>query len=106
MVAASKKQETKNKKQEKSTSLVDKLFVTKFKPDFKSHISVNNDICRTCVGKECTKFCPSNVFTWNTEDEKLIIAYENCLECGACKSGCPYENVDFRNPNPGYGVNY
>lgn len=87
----------------KLTTVEEKLYVNKIKPDFNSHLKVNNDICRTCYGKECTKFCPSNVFTWNDEDQKLIVAYENCLECGACISGCPFENVVYGAPRAGYG---
>ncbi len=88
----------------KDLTIEEKIYKTKFKPYIESHIKVNNDICRTCWGKECTKFCPSNVFTWQEKDDKLIISYENCLECGACKIGCPFENIALSYPKSGYGI--
>lgn len=93
------KTETKNQ----TLSLEDKLYLLKFRPDTKSHIKVNVDICKLCKGKECTKFCPSSVFTWSKLDDTLLVAYENCLECGACKIGCPYENIRYSHPESGYG---
>ena len=86
-----------------SLALYEKLYVTVFCPDTESHIKTNNDICITCKEKDCTKFCPSNVFTWSNLDDRLIVAYENCLECMACKSGCPYEAIQYDHPKAGYG---
>lgn len=82
----------------------EKLFIVKFRPDTTCHIKTNNDICILCTGKECTKFCPSNVFTWSKIKEKIIVAYENCLECGACKMGCPYEAIEYSHPKSGFGI--
>ena len=84
-------------------TIEEKLFVIRFKPDVESHIKTNPDICITCKGKECTKFCPANVFQWSIDDE-LMVAYESCLECGACKIGCPYECIEYSHPKAGYGV--
>lgn len=92
------------KKIYESDSLYEKLYKKTFCPDIESHIKVNPDICRICIRKECTKFCPSQVFIWAKYDDKLIISYENCLECGACKMGCPYEAIKYTSPNAGYGV--
>ncbi len=88
----------------KITPIYEKLLINRFKPDTESHIKLNNDTCLVCENKECTKFCPSNVFTWSDHDEKIIVTYENCLECGACKSGCPYEAIQYTNPSSGYGI--
>ena len=85
-------------------TIEEKLFITRFRPNTESHIKTNQDICNLCPGKECTKFCPANVFVWSEIDEKLIIGYENCLECGACKMGCPFEAIEYVNPKSGYGV--
>lgn len=84
----------------------EKLFVVKLYPSAEKHISVNPDVCLMCKGKECTKFCPGNVFAWSTIDEELIIGYENCLECGACKIGCPYEVIEFNYPKAPFGTHY
>ena len=84
-------------------TIEEKLYITGFKPDTEPHISTNPFICITCKGKECTKFCPANVFAWSEIDETLVVAYENCLECGACKSGCPYEAIEYTHPKAGHG---
>ena len=87
-------------------SIEEKLYVTHFRPDTEVNIKSNQDICITCKNKECTKFCPANVFNWSTLDNKLLIAYENCLECGACQIGCPYEAIEYTHPKAPYGVYY
>lgn len=94
----------KQKNHSHSGTIEEKLYITKFRPNIESHIKINNDICITCKGKECIKFCPSNVFAWSTIEEELIVGYENCLECGACKMGCPYEAIEYSHPKAGYGV--
>ena len=81
----------------------EKLYITKLRPDIEPHIKTNFEICISCEGKECTKFCPANVFSWSNIDDQLVIAYENCLECGACRIGCPYGSIDFSHPNAGFG---
>lgn len=87
-----------------TNTIEEKLFISRFRPYTESHIKTNQDICNICPNKECTKFCPANVFAWSEIDERLIIGYENCLECGACKMGCPFEAIEYSNPKPGYGV--
>ena len=73
-----------------------------------SHIKIKNDnIClEKCQKKYCTKFCPTNVFSWSAEQEKIIIKYQNCIECLACPFGCPYHNIYWQFPPSGYGVEY
>lgn len=85
-------------------TIEEKLFITKFCPDTESHIKTNLAVCSDCKGKECTKFCPANVFAWSQIANKLIVAYENCLECGACRIGCPYGSITYSHPNSGHGV--
>jgi ferredoxin like protein len=87
-------------------TIEEKLYVTKFCPDTESHIKTNPDNCLICKNKECTKFCPANVFQWSEIENELIIAYENCLECGACKIGCPYEAIAYDHPKVNHGVNF
>ena len=84
-------------------TIEEKLFLIKFCPDTESHIKVNQDICTICKGKECTKFCPANVFAWSIINDKLIVGYENCLECGLCTSGCPYGSIQYSPPSDAYG---
>ncbi|MBI2996445.1 MAG: 4Fe-4S dicluster domain-containing protein [Candidatus Melainabacteria bacterium] len=88
----------------KITTIEEKLYITRLQPDIESHIKVNHDICLICKNKECTQFCPANVFAWSRIDDRLIISYENCIECGACKIGCPYESIKYNHPKAGYGL--
>lgn len=71
-----------------------------------SHISIKKkNVClKKCENKPCTYYCPSRVFSW--KDEEIKVAYERCMECGACPWGCPYDNISWRYPPGGYGVNY
>ena len=80
------------------TTIEEKLYVNDFKPNTESHIKTNLDVCKICTGKECTIFCPANVFAWSNLNDELIISYENCLECGACNIGCPYESIEYNHP--------
>ena len=73
-----------------------------------THIKItDNTICRQeCQEKYCTKFCPSNVFHWSEKEEKIIINYQQCMECLACPFGCAYQNIQWKFPPSGYGVEY
>lgn len=91
-------------KAEKNTSGNENYFFSaKLTPNIESHIKVNMDVCIACKNRECTHFCPSSVFNWSDIKDELIILHENCFECGACKSGCPYENIEFVYPKSGFG---
>ena len=71
-----------------------------------SHISIKKKkVCqKKCENKPCTYYCPSRVFSW--KEKEIKIAYERCMECGACPWGCPYDNISWSYPPGGYGVNY
>lgn len=86
----------------------DKLFLVRFQPDRQSHLKItDNDVCRLkCAMKPCNYICPAKVYEWDDEDQKIILAYEGCLECGTCLYGCPYDNIDWKNPRGGFGVMY
>jgi len=86
--------------------LEDKLFLLKFKPDEHSHITIlNNDTCiNHCDEKWCTHTCPADVYHW--EGDHIVVSYENCIECGACRMICPYGNIDCTMPRGGFGVQY
>lgn len=85
-------------------NIFDKLFTVTLKPYFESHILVNNDLCIQCKNKDCTKLCPTYVFNLSENEEKIILNYENCIECGACPSICPYESIKYQDPKDGYGI--
>ena len=85
--------------------LEDKLFLNKFKRDDHSHIDiVSRDVCLRCPDKPCTIVCPAEVYHW--DGEKINVSYENCIECGACRMICPYNNISCVMPRGGFGIQY
>ncbi|OVE76525.1 hypothetical protein BVX98_05970 [bacterium F11] len=59
-----------------------------------------------CQHKPCTLICPAKVYDWEESQKKIIVAYENCIECGACRMLCPYDNIGCEWPRGGFGVQY
>jgi len=84
----------------------DKLFTVKYKPDETSHLTPDPEQCAKCESKECTFVCPANVYNWDDEQNKLIVRFENCLECGACKIACPAQTLGWEYPKDGHGVSF
>jgi len=85
----------------------DKLYLLKFNWDAQSHIEiVDQDVCRRCPDKPCTFLCPAAVYHWDAENQKTVVSYENCIECGACRLICPYANISCVMPRGGFGVQY
>ena len=84
----------------------DKLYLNRWKPDQTSHLEIIDEaICaEKCSGKDCTLFCPAKVYEWR--ENRISVGYEGCVECGACRIGCPYENIRWRYPRGGYGVQF
>ncbi|MBN2143486.1 MAG: 4Fe-4S dicluster domain-containing protein [Candidatus Aureabacteria bacterium] len=90
-------------------TIEDKLFTVAIKPDEKkNHISIiRPEVClRQCgdLNRPCTFFCPAKVYTW--ENDAITVAYNNCLECVTCRTGCPFENIDYQYPRGSFGVQY
>ena len=72
-----------------------------------SHLQVRDaGVCLKCEQKPCIARCCAEVYRWEGEQGELEIAYENCLECGACKIVCPFDNIDWNYPRGGYGLSY
>lgn len=87
--------------------IADKLFLNTYSFDDESHISIRDrQVCVECENKECTAFCPADVYTWNEEEQKIDIGYENCIECTAARYACPYNNIDWVYPKGGKGIQY
>ena len=71
-----------------------------------SHLKIKEDeLCARCEGKPCLYFCPVNVYTLS-HDGRIQVAYQACVECGSCRVGCPYDNIEWKLPRGGYGVAY
>lgn len=91
------------------TKVEDKLFNVRFKTDeTASHLIVTDSkVCLDrCPDKVCTIFCPVSVYKWEELAQKISVSYEKCVECGACRIGCPFANIEWRYPKGGFGVQY
>jgi len=81
-----------------------KLYTLKYSPDTESHLKPNLQMCKLCENRPCTYICPANVYEWNEEKQELVVNYENCLECGACRIACPKHAIDWQYPKGTKGV--
>jgi ferredoxin like protein len=71
-----------------------------------AHISIKDHaVCAGCQHKPCLFFCPVGVFRKDAQS-KIMVGYQACVECGSCRVGCPYLNVEWHLPFGGYGVAY
>ena len=93
--------------EQKPMTLEDKLGLLTYKNDHQSHIKIlAADVCIKCTGKPCTTGCPAGVYAWDEAQKKLVVSYENCIECGAARMLCPYDNIEWNPPRGGFGVSY
>ncbi len=85
-----------------------KLGLLSFKKAPETHIKIKDgSVCvDQCKDKPCTTVCPALVYEWSPERKKVLVAYENCIECGACRMVCPFDNIDCDWPPGGFGVQY
>ena len=83
-----------------------KLYTLKYSPDTESHLKPDKKMCKICSTKNCTFICPAKVYEWNDEKEELIVNFENCLECGACRIACEKNAIDWQYPKGTKGVTF
>ena len=81
-----------------------KLSTVIYVTDDKSHLHPCQEDCRECVSKCCTFVCPAKVYEWSEERQELLVNYENCLECGACKIVCEKKSLGWEYPKGTKGV--
>jgi ferredoxin like protein len=82
-----------------------KLFLNNYKVDTICHLAIKDqNICEQCKEKTCTQICPAHIYEW--KDGHITISYEGCLECGACRIGCPKDNIDWKFPRGGFGIQF
>ena len=87
----------------------EKLGMLTYKADHAhAHVRIKSEgpCLNECKNKPCTVVCPARVYTWEESQNKIIVAYENCIECGACRMLCPFDNIDCHWPRGGFGVQY
>ena len=89
---------------ENKNSIQDKLTTIKYNCSEQTHLQVDQLICSKCKDKPCTFVCPADVYSIDKNTGEIIVQYENCLECGACKIACPKNNINWEYPKSGYGV--
>ena len=82
----------------------DLLAKVKYNPDKVSHLVPNQEKCRACQRRVCETVCPAGVYVWEETENKLVVNFENCLECGACKIACTNACIDWKYPNSNKGV--
>ena len=90
----------------KMSDIENKLFTVKYAPDTQSHLLPVQELCRRCDEKFCTTICPANVYEWDNLAQKLIVNYENCLECGACRIACQKCSIGWEYPKGTKGVTF
>ncbi len=85
----------------------EKIAAVKFFVDEEwAHLKIKDEkVCLNCVKKPCLNFCPAGVYRL-TEEGKILVSYQACLECGSCRVGCSYFNIIWNYPRGGFGVNY
>ena len=88
-----------------------KLGTLEWKKSPEAHITLKDasesSPCTTrCKDKPCTTVCPAKVYEWEAAHNKVIVNYENCIECGACSMLCPFDNISCDWPAGGMGVKY
>jgi len=86
------------------SELDEKLYTVKYTPDKESHLLPVQECCRVCKSKICTIICPAQVYEWDDEHAKLIVKFENCLECGACRIACESSSLGWEYPKGTKGV--
>lgn len=87
-------------------SIDDKLSTVKYTSDIHSHLNPDCKECLKCSSKCCTIVCPANVYAWDEDNKKLIVNYENCLECGACRIACERKCLKWEYPRGTKGVTF
>ena len=90
------------------STVEEKLGLLTFKNDHQSHISIPDpDIClKKCKDRPCTTVCPAKVYEWVDSQKKIVVGYENGIECGAARMICPFQNIKWEPPRGGFGVSY
>lgn len=90
--------------EENKKSIQDKLTTIKYNCSNKTHLVLDKEKCAKCKEKICTHICPAAVYVEDENINEIIVQYENCLECGACRVSCPHNAISWEYPEAGCGV--
>ncbi|MDZ7374800.1 MAG: 4Fe-4S dicluster domain-containing protein [candidate division KSB1 bacterium] len=89
------------------STIEDKLYRVQYRHANESHIRVDQEICRGChIERICLSICPAKVYSLEEGSGKILVNFENCLECGTCWIACTEGAIDWRNPQGGFGVRF
>ncbi len=96
---------------EKKETVEAKLGLLDWKKHPETHIKLRKTgaeapCASECENKPCVTICPAKVYEWEPEQKKVMLAYENCIECGACRMLCPFDNIECDWPGGGHGIKY
>jgi ferredoxin like protein len=92
---------------QRKQTIEERLYADETRPDQVSHLEIAEAAkCSACAGKECTQVCPAGTYDWSDEQGRIVVKFENCLECGACRLVCPHVNISWRYPMGGAGICY
>ncbi len=80
------------------------LSTLKYTPDTESHLKPCQDDCKVCKNRPCVNACPAGVYEWLEDEKIMLVKYENCLECGACRILCERQSLNWEYPKGTKGV--
>jgi len=84
-------------------NIQEKLFSTRYNVDSENpHIVVDQEKCKQCEENPCLHICP--VEAYKREGEEIVVSWQDCLECGACRIICPLGAIQWEFPRGGFGV--
>ncbi len=84
----------------------EKLAIDAFKNDTESHITLDQNKCKTCQERFCIYACPAHLYELNEESGEMQAEFAGCLECGTCMIACIYGSVTWVCPRGEFGVQY
>lgn len=86
-------------------SVPEKLAINKYELDERSHIEINQQICKDqCKNRVCLFICPAKVY--NEKSGIIITDHAGCLECGTCLVACESKALSWHYPAGGFGIVY
>jgi len=83
-----------------------RLALNKFDVDQQAHIRLKEEICAKCDHRVCITICPAECFKLKEDENKMVFAYEGCLECGSCRVACEKGSLEWDYPRGSFGVSF